>query len=83
MQLALEEAEKEKSHTEERFRKDVRNAATSNSSALELLQQEFEAKEQILKAEASQALQSAQRDYKARMSVFHRNLSTDWSYEQY
>ena len=60
LQLVLEQAERDRVQAEDRFKKDVKSVATNNSSALEHLQRDFEAKEEMLKAEALQALQSAE-----------------------
>ena len=69
LQLALEQAERDRVQAEDKFKKDVKIAATSKSSAMENLQRDFEVKEEILKAEASQALQSARRECKVAVNL--------------
>ncbi len=72
MQLAMEQAERDKAEAEERGKRDADRRAASNNSALDRLQQEFETKEQALRAEAAQALQSAYRECKVGSCFFRK-----------
>ena len=76
LQLSLEQAERDRHEAEEAYRRDANSSATSNSSALDRLQQQFEVKERKLKAEASQALQAAQRECKVKCHSSHSNLAS-------